>query len=256
MTVQQPFYIWEGVYQDWVEAPHVGDAFNDEKWLIDQVAKTSSEIIGLEDDGIAGCAVSRDYILPVVAALAVQNGRAPRIFDFGGGMASSYPLVMGAVPGSESIQFHVLESPGICELGSVKFSKHTNLFFHTEMPPLGEDFDIVHAGRSIQYVDDWRGLLRKFAEMSPKYILLAGLLAGNIKTFVTTQNYYGCKIPVRFLNRSDVICTVENFGYKLIYKTLHFSKRLGKEGALPMDNLPVECRLTHPCQLLFQRIIQ
>ena len=67
------------------------------------------------------------------------------------------------------------------------------------------------------------------------------------------QNYYGCKIPVRFLNRDDVIRTIEDLGYRLIYKALHFSKRLGKEGPLPMDNFPVENRLEHPCQLLFQK---
>jgi putative methyltransferase (TIGR04325 family) len=253
MTAEQAFHIWEGVYGAWSEALPVGDAFNNDKWLADQGANVGAEIAGLAEGGIAACAVSRDYVLPLVAAFALQAGRAPRILDFGGGMASSYPLVMGAVPGSENIEFHVLESPGICSRGRAEFSDRDNLFFHSEMPPADMCFDIVHAGRSMQYVDDWRELLAAFAQRKAQYIVLAGLLAGDIKPFVTTQNYYGCKIPVRFLNREEVIRVFEDLGYHLIYKSLHFSKRLGKEGPLPMDNFPSENRLEHPCQLLFQK---
>ena len=252
MATKQMFHIWEGVYREWSEAPVVGDAFNNEKWLVEQSALTGAEIVGLAKDFIPACAVSRDYVLPLVAAFAMQDGRKSRILDFGGGLASSYLSVMGAVPDSDAIEFHVLESRVICECGRTEFASHANLFFHTEMP-LGIDFDIVHAGRSMQYVDDWRGLLRTFAERNAKYILLAGLLAGDIKPFVTAQNYYGCKIPVRFLNRDQVIRAMEDLGYRLVYKTLHFSKRLGKEGPLPMDNFPSENRLEHPCQLLFRR---
>jgi putative methyltransferase (TIGR04325 family) len=253
MVAEQTFHIWEGVYGEWNEALPVGDAFNNDKWLSDQAAHVGAEIASLAENGIAACAVSRDYVLPLVAAFALQAGRPPRILDFGGGMASSYPLVMGAVPGSENIEFHVLESPGICNRGRAEFSGRDNLIFHSEMPPADMCFDIVHAGRSMQYVDDWRGLLAAFAQRKARYIALAGLLAGDIKSFVTMQNYYGCKIPVRFLNRDDVIRTIEDLGYRLIYKALHFSKRLGKEGPLPMDNFPVENRLEHPCQLLFQK---
>ena len=134
-----------------------------------------------------------------------------------------------------------------------EFADRDNLFFHSEMPPADMRFDIVHVGRSMQYVDDWRGLLAAFVQRKEQYIALAGLLAGDIKPFVTMQNYYGCKIPVRFLNRDEVIRAVEDLGYRLIYKALHFSKRLGREGPLPMENFPAENRLEHPCQLLFQK---
>jgi putative methyltransferase (TIGR04325 family) len=253
MAVNAGFNIWDGVYQEWGEALPVGDAFNSEKWLVAQATHVSAEIAGLDEDGIAACAVSRDLVLPLVAAFALQDGRPPRILDFGGGMASSYPLVMGAVPGSENIEFHVLEGASICAHGRTELTRRDNLFFHSDMPPVDMSFDIVHAGRSMQYVDDWRGLLGTFAERNANYIILAGLLAGDIKPFVTMQNYYGCKIPVRFLNRDEVIRAVEDLGYRLIYKSLYFSKRLGKEGPLPMDNFPVENRLEHPCQLLFQK---
>lgn len=82
---------------------------------------------------------------------------------------------------------------------------------------------------------------------------MAAEQALHIKPFVTMQNYYGCRVPVRFLNRYEVIRAVENLGGRLIYKSLYFSKRLGKEGSLPMVNILAENRLEHPCQLLFQK---
>jgi putative methyltransferase (TIGR04325 family) len=253
MAAKQVFHIWEGMYEDWSEAQQVGDAFNSDRYLADQAAHSAHKFAGLANGGIAPCAVSRDEVLPLIAALALQTRHAIRILDFGGGMASHYPLVMSAVPGSENIEFHVLESPSICRLGCVELSSRYNLFFHSEMPPADSCFDIVHSCRSIQYVADWRETLAAFAQRKPQYIVLAGLLAGDIKPFVTIQNYYDHKIPVRFLNRDEVICTLQDLGYCLIYKALHFSTRLGKEGPLPMDNFPVENRLEHPCQLLFIR---
>ncbi|HSI22280.1 MAG TPA: methyltransferase, TIGR04325 family [Methylophilaceae bacterium] len=257
MSADREFHIWEGVYQHWDDAPQLGDAFNNEKWLAEQAAAISAEISDQtgEHGTIPACAISRDYILPVIAALAVQQGHL-KILDFGGGLASSYPLVMGSIPGSERIEFHVVEGSGICERGRKQFAGLSNLQFHTSIPKEDAHFDIVHAGRSFQYIDDWRALLTTFSNLRPRYLVLAGLLAGDISPFVSLQNYYGCKIRVRFLNRDELIKAIEQLGFRLVYKSLHLSKRLGKEGPLPMGNFSIENRLEHPCQLLFEWVNQ
>lgn len=255
MSTKRDFYIWDGIYENWSDAPVVGDAFNDKKWLVDQAANINAEIAALVEGhtAISASAISRDYVLPVVTALCMPNSQTLKILDFGGGLAQAYPLVMGCVSNNERIEFHVVEGSGICELGRMQFQDRSNLFFHTGLPAHGETFDIIHAGRSFQYVDDWRGCLSSFASFKPRYLVLAGLLAGDIKSFVSTQNYYGCKIPMRFLNRDELINAVEELGFRLVYKSFHLSKRLGKEGPLPMENFPKEFRLEHPCQLLFER---
>lgn len=255
MSVNNEFHIWEGVYRHWDDAPQLGDAFNNEKWLTDQTSAISAEMSDQtgEYGTIPACAISRDYILPIISALAMQQGHL-KILDFGGGLATSYPLVMGSIPGSERIEFHVVESSSICARGRKQFTELGNLHFHTSIPGADASFDIIHAGRSFQYIDDWRSLLTTFSSLNPRYLVLAGLLAGDIAPFVSVQNYYGCKIRVRFLNRDELIKAVEQLGFRLVYKSLHLSKRLGTEGPLPMNNFPLENRLEHPCQLLFERV--
>ena len=240
------FNIWEGIYKNWEDAPFRGDGFNSKKWLKDQSIYIDIEVKKWETSSL----VSRDYILPVLVAL-INKTTPIRVLDFGGGMASSYPLVMGSVSKNDAIEYHVIDSQIICKHAQLKFSKESNLFFHEEIPVIPSKFDIVFCGRSMQYVEDWKGLLYIFAEKKATYILLI-CLAGNIKSFVSIQNYYGNQIRVWFLNLDDLISELGSLGYKLIYKTLHISKRLGIEGPLPMDNFPPEYRLDHASQLLFE----
>jgi putative methyltransferase (TIGR04325 family) len=255
MAIKSTFRIWEGVYEAWADAPRLGDAFDDQKWLEDQEMRARAVFADLAIGGIPQSAISRDYVLPMIAAMAMQDCHRLRILDFGGGMAVSYPSVIGAVPNGDSIEFHVVESAGICERGRVVIPERFGVVFHSKIPSPNIKYDIVNASRSVHYVDDWQGLMQAFALWHPRYIVLAGLLAGDNCSFVSIQNYYDYRIPVRFLNRNDVINVLNGLGYRLIYNTLHVSKRLDKEGTLPMDNFPEENRLEYPCQLVFSREI-
>lgn len=85
-------------------------------------------------------------------------------------------------------------------------------------------------------------ILEKFASYQPRRTILSGLTAGDIKTFVTYQNYY-TKIPVWFWNVDEIIDVMNDLEYKLIYKSLLASKYLGEVQPLPMENFPLEYRL-------------
>ena len=253
MSDRERFAIWEGVYAGWEDAPAVDGAFESLKWLDDQATIAQRELAESVADSeiISANAKSHDYILPTVVAMTGRDRGRLKVLDFGGGLASSYLLVRASLPDSDKLEFHVVESGAVCAKGREVFPKDMKLFFHVDLPS-NEHFDVIHAGRSFQYVDDWRGLLRSFAELTPRYLILAGALAGDIEPFVSLQNYYGYKIRVRFLNLEELIREAELVGFHLISKSLHLSKRLGKEGPLPMDNFPESNRLKHPCQLLFE----
>ena len=250
---EKQFAIWEGVYERWEDAPVIEGAFDSPKWLNDQAALASKELEEYQQfvGRIAPNAISNDYILPTVLAMAAVDGRKLKVLDFGGGLASSYLSLIASLPEDSDIEFHVVESRGICERGREVFASDGNLFFHEELPVSGH-YDVIHAGRSFQYVDDWRGLLRSFAGLTPDYLVLAGALAGENRSFVSLQNYYGYKIRVRFLNLSELIEEAGKCNFKLLSKSLLLTKRLGKTGPLPMENLPEEYRLRHSCQLLFR----
>jgi len=126
-----------------------------------------------------------------------------------------------------------------------------NLFFHHDLPCDIEEFDVVHAGSSLHYVADWRVMLGQFASYEPRLIVLSGLTAGDIETFVTYQNYYGSKIPVWFWNVREITDAAMDLGYTLIYKSLLAFSYLGKIQPLPMENFPPEYRLRRKCNLIF-----
>ena len=51
-----------------------------------------------------------------------------------------------------------------------------------------------------------------------KYVFFADMFLGNIKSFVTLQNYYESKIPHWFLNFNEFNEFMKNNGYKLKLK--------------------------------------
>ncbi len=255
MSNKQEFHIWEGVYDNWDDVPEFKDeAFNSSKWLDTLTKELNVSFTNFEESGgvISKNALSRDYILSVAAAMIKENGRKLKILDFGGGLGSSYFSVLASLHSSDGLEFHVVEGQEVCNIGEELFSNNMNIYFHEEIPVDFGNFDIIHAGRSFQYVDDWQELLSKFITLNPSYLILAGALAGDIKSFVSTQYYYGNKIKVRFLNLKELVDGAEMLGFNLIYKSLHVSKRMGKEGPLMMNNFPNEHQLEFPCQLLFK----
>lgn len=252
----QDFNIWEGVYDSWEEAPGDNDAFDDKVWL----GKVTQRATVAIDQFRASATVSpvtriRDYILPVAASLLWSGSKNNlRVLDFGGGMAASYFPLIASLPNSENIEFHVIEGKEICLKSREILADFKNLHFHQEIPEASQPFDIVHAGSSIQYVGDWEGLLARFLDYRPQLLILEDLMAGDVKSFVTLQNYYGKKIRSWFLNINEIIEAVERLGYKLIYKTQFTHDILGKVGPLPMENFSPSHRLDYGSHLMFERV--
>ena len=146
------------------------------------------------------------------------------------------------------MHYTIVESQKLCLAGGALFADHPELSFSETLPD--ESYDVVHAGASLHYVRDWRRMLQRFVQMG-KWIVLSGLTAGDIPTFVTRQNYYGQFVPVWFWNVDEVISVLANLGAKLAYKSLLASEYQGEFRELPMDNFPDGYRLNRKCNLIF-----
>ena len=77
------------------------------------------------------------------------------------------------------------------------------------------------------------------------------LMAGDIPTFGTLQQYYDTQMPSWFWNVGEFVAAVRERGYKLIFRSIHMSTILGATGPLPMTNSPLSHRVDHGCHLLF-----
>ncbi len=251
----QSFNVWEGVYGCWEEAPGDNDAFDDKVWLGKVTQRAQDAIAGFRSSATVFPATRiRDYILPVAASMLRSSIEGDlRILDFGGGMAASFFPLISSLSDSESVEFHVIEGKEICIKSHEILSDFKNLHFHQQLPEISAPVHIVHAGSSIQYVEDWKKLLATFIKYNPQLLVLEDLMAGDVKTFVTLQNYYGKKIRSWFLNINEIIETVDQLGYKLIYRAQFTHDILGKTGPLPMENFEPSYRLNYGSHLMFEK---
>jgi putative methyltransferase (TIGR04325 family) len=246
-------HIWEGVYSRFADVPVVGDAHNSETWVSKSAGNTSNLLRSLaRSSSIPEVPQYQSSLLPLLAAIAAAVRAGTAILDFGGGLGATYLSVVAGMPGGKGLDYHIVETPAICSAGKDLFHSDPKVHFHSTLPAAPKAFDIVHMGSSLQYIDDWRALIAQLASYTPTYILLTDLTAGDIPTFVTAQNYYGAKIPVRFFNINEILYAMAACGFKLIFRSRFKGTYLGKVQQAPQENFPPELRLGDTCSLLFQ----
>lgn len=253
MAAQPTAPVWEGVFAEFAEARGEDNVFEGGIWL-DKLAERAHRALASSRGGaIPPVAVTTDYALPAVAALAVPREEPLKILDFGGGLATSYVPLRAMLPRGFGVEFTVVENEMICRAGEALFAGDAAVRFLQAMPGPPTRFDIVHFGSSIQYVDDWRGLLAAAGRLEPTYLLFADLPAADNRTFVTAQLFHGRRIPVRFWNLDEFVRAVESLGYALRLRSRYRGSYLGRDGELPTANFDEAHRLTYTSQLVFRR---
>jgi|TARA_B100000959_G_scaffold137420_2_gene144465 putative methyltransferase (TIGR04325 family) len=252
----QKINVWEGVYSSWEEAPGDDDVFDGTVWIgkvTDRAQKAVAAYRSSESVSLA--TLNKDYILSVAGGMLLSSLEDDlRVLDFGGSMAASYFPLIASMPDPDKVEFHIVEGKIICERGKEVLSDFPKLHFHQQLPQLPQPVHIVHAGSSIQYVLDWKGLLAEFTNYRPRLLILEDLMAGDIPSFITTQAYYGKKIRSWFLNINEIIEAVQDLGYQLTYKSRYTHEIMGEVGPLPMENFSPEYRLNYGSHLMFERI--
>ena len=254
MTEKQP--VWEGIYENFPE--EVPDyVWNSDRWINSLVKNLPAFLINQREDKgtISPHSLVHEYPLPPVVALlgSIGSKKPLRVLDFGGGLGHLFLSCIRSLPESFAIDFHIVESARVCEKGRSIYSDFRNIHFHDQLPIKIETFDIIHVAAALHYVRDWQMLLKNLSDYEPEIILLSALNAGDVKTFVSFQNYYDTKIPVWFLNINDVFDCLKSLGYQLIYKSLLEFSFLGKFQSLPMRNFPKPYRLERKCNLMFAK---
>lgn len=249
--------VWDGVYSTWEDVPQDEGVLEEKIWVNKVTSQASNAIAAYRSgENLSLASSTQDYIVSLAGGILLSSTDDDfRILDFGGGMAASYFPLISSVLNPERIEFHIVEVETICNLGRKLLAEFPKLHFHEKLPELSKSIDIVHAGSSIQYIPDWKGLLSEFVSYRPQLLILEDIPAGNIPTFVTTQNFYGKRVRSRFLNIKELIEEVQALNYELIYRTQCTQNFLGKVGGvLPMNNFPPQYRLKYGSHLIFRRV--
>lgn len=250
----EPFNIWEGIYAsfesasvDAIGAGFEGEVYNERAYNAAKDCLTALE----SGKPIPSFHKQRSNLLPPVVAMMLAKSKTIQVLDFGGGLGIGYMTLAESIPDcSQAVEYNVVEFPDICEKGRNLHSGKIN--FLQDLPGQGH-FDLVHSSSALQYIEDWKGLLRKFVEFTPEYILLSDVFAGNIPTFVTLQKYYDSRIKHWFFNIGEFGSFFSQIGYELIMQSYVNSKRLQADDDLPMGNFPDSHRIQQTLHLLLRR---
>jgi putative methyltransferase (TIGR04325 family) len=251
----KPFHIWEGVYPNFKSA--MADAgglgFSGDVYRTRSLQAVNECIAALKSNRpIPAFHKQRSTLLPITVAMHLRDKKQIKILDFGGGLGIGYLTLVESIPYHlTSISYTIVEVAEVCQVAR---KLHAGRVVYTSEMPNLSNFDLIHAASSFQYIEQWQELVAKFVALEPEYILLSDVFAGNIKTFVTLQNYYESKIPHWFLSLDELLNTFNGLGYELVMKSYATSRRLDAEDVLPMENFAEELQLKQTLHLLFHKI--
>lgn len=246
--------LWEGVYKSFAEVPVKGSGFSGSDWLQNSAAKLAQfKAQASTENTIPTVTAYGDSLLPVIAGIVAGQQHAVRILDFGGGLGFSYYQIKEALASTDRFELHVIDIEAVCDEGRRHFQDEPNISFHTAAAEIeDQNFDIVHIGSSLQYVENWQQQLSALCSLNPRYLLMANIPAGDIDTFATAQNYYGSRIACWFFNVRDLIDSMQAQEFQLIFKSSYSTKVYGIEQPYPLENFEAQYRVKYPCMLLFQ----
>jgi putative methyltransferase (TIGR04325 family) len=239
---QHQGWIWHGVYENYRDVPVSGPGFDSETWVHDVYADA---VASLRSEAFVGAGDLA--LLPFLSALVSYDQDQLAILDFGGGMGIEYLHVVRSLPQGRPLQYYVVEKQSICEAASKLFAGDSRIHFCDSLPESLQHVDIVHTRSSLQYIEDYRGLISRLAEYRPRFFLFVDLIAGRNPTYATAQqNVRGSVIACWFFNVGEILDLMTGLGYRLVFQ--------GKQDReLDQRNLPESYRLERACNLLFAR---
>src|SRR6266576_2022620 len=106
---------------------------------------------------------------------------------------------------------------GICE-SAAHPRRRTPQTNHRLPGDLG-NVDIILLGSVLQFVEDYKSLLKRLAALNAPYWLFTFVPTGDIPTFASGQkNVPGSTIPVWFFNLDELLEIMKALGYQMIFK--------------------------------------
>jgi putative methyltransferase (TIGR04325 family) len=237
-------YYWRGVYSQLNQVPASGTEYNSNQLITFMRNFTERFQTAARSCGTIPPFLGDHTLLAMLAGVIGAHHESISILDFGGSMGIGFISVSTSLPGHWDISYHLVESQRVCETGETLWSGDDRIFFHSSLPK-NLQVDIVYSRATLQYIEDYPGLLRQLAGYKAMFLLLADLPAGDIPTYATAQhNLKKSILPYWFFNFQEIIDIMAQQGYSLIFKG-------GQEKKYDRSNFPKSHRLEQMCNLLF-----
>lgn len=241
------YYFWEGVYTSAVEVPLKKPGF--ESNIIEERNYAYAKSL-LERNNLAFIpheSSGDDTLLPLIVSLLSKSNDDFNILDFGGGPGLSLYHLSKCLVKKISIRYTIVETKKMCEFSRELFKNNPDIEYVDAVPESIPNLKIVYISSVLQYIEDYKNLLRKLTNLNPAYVFLAKTSCGEFDTYVSKQlNESGCELSYRFLNIHEIIEIMNEFGYKLIFKSSHGN-------TYDQRNFPEKLRMNKASNLLFEK---
>ncbi|MGD0421525.1 MAG: methyltransferase, TIGR04325 family [Xanthobacteraceae bacterium] len=159
-------------------------------------------------------------ILPLIVA---QSGAPLTVIDYGGGACIGLACILDQRPSPDLTGFSyiLVETPAMVAAVRARMNKPF-VAVTTDIPQQVEGPLVVHAGSSLQYIDDWRGVLAQLAALKPISIIISLTPFSDLPTYARMQ----CNIPHKRLaswvfNRAEFAGFMRALGYGCIFEVEH-----------------------------------
>jgi putative methyltransferase (TIGR04325 family) len=135
------------------------------------------------DVGAHNMLVTFAYVL----ALAAHGTDRLSVLDWGGAFGHYHVLARSVLP-DLAVDWHVKETPAVVARGR---ELNPGAAFHDDEGCLERGYDLVVASGSLQYAEDWRGLLERLAAATERHLYVARVpVALGAPSFVVVQRPY------------------------------------------------------------------
>jgi putative methyltransferase (TIGR04325 family) len=204
------------------------------------VAHEATSLSG-QDLGAHNTIMAFAYVL----ALTAHKKDSISVLDWGGSLGHYAVLARALLP-KVAIEYHIKDVPLMCQSGR---EVHPDVSFHEDDGCLKRSYDLVMACSSLQYSEDWRGVLRILAAAAQDYLLVTRLpVVSRVASFPVVQrpSPYGYLTEYAgwFVNRNELLVHMNDLGMELCREFL-VDERHHVEGA------PEQCEyvgfLFQPC---------
>jgi putative methyltransferase (TIGR04325 family) len=240
--------IWDGVYQHYRDVPTSGPGYSGGPWLESTRVYTEWAIAEAKRQRMIPVGVTGYHSLMALLVAMLDQARRPvRVLDFGGGMGVGYAQLLSSLNDAIDIEYHVLDNPESCAIGTDLFRHDARIRFHHTLPEQLGRLDVLYMSGVIQFVEEYRGLIDRLINYHPAYVLYAYVPGGEIPTFATRQlNVRGSVIASWFIDSRELIDLMDRNQYSLLFKA-------ASEREYDMSNFPIGYRLDRMGHLLFAR---
>jgi len=185
----------------------------------------------------------------LAALIAGMGSSRCSVLDIGGGGATTLLQVKENLP-DVSLHWTVVEREAVCAAAST-FLLEPGLQFTAKIPT-ESTADIAYMGSSLQYFDDWQGVLNKAARAATRFVLLEDVPAVSCASFVSAQRYYSGSIPTWFISYDEIMSQANRSGLKCVLRDRFRASILGDWTGYPMDNFPETHRVGLASTFLFK----